>query len=180
MSQIVDRMLRAARLDPTLYDEVAADEGSMNQAMGAVVISAAAAGIGSSGIGGPIGLIGGALAALVGWFIWAFLAHLVGTRLLPESQTRSDLAPVLRATGFAAAPGVLRILGIIPLLGTLANFAANLWMLAAFTVAVRQVLRYNSTGRAVAVCLIGFFIQMAVFGLFTLVALGSAFMLVAR
>ena len=84
MATIVDRMIRAARLDPTLYIEVEQDEGAGGQAGGVVVLSAVAAGIGSTGQAGPFGLVGGALAALVGWFIWAFLAHFVGTRLLPE------------------------------------------------------------------------------------------------
>lgn len=180
MPLLVDRMMRAARLDPSLYDEAARDEGTMDHAIASVVISSVAAGIGSSLIGGPIGLIGGTLAALVGWFIWAFTAHFVGTRFLAEPGTRADLAPVLRAVGFAAAPGVLRVFGIIPLLGTLANFVANIWMLAAFVVAVRRSLGYASTGRAVAVCLIGFVMQMVVFGLFTLMVLGSAFMMIAR
>ena len=180
MSQLIDRMQRAAKLQPALFDEVARDEGAMNHAIASVVISAVAAGIGSSLIGGPIGLIGGTLAALVGWFIWAFTAHFVGTRFLAEPGTRTDLAPVLRAAGFAAAPGVLRVFGIIPLLGTLVNIVANFWMLAAFVVAVRQSLGYASIGRAAAVCLIGFVMQMAVFGLFTLIVLGGAFMTFAR
>lgn len=180
MPSLIDRMTRAAKLQPAVYDEAARDEGAMNHAIATVVVSAVAAGIGSSLIGGPIGLVGGTLAALVGWFIWAFTAHFVGTRFLAEPGTRTDLAPVLRAAGFAAAPGVIRVFGIIPLLGTLVNVVANIWMLAAFVVAVRQALGYASTGRAVAVCLIGFAIQMIVFGLFTLMVLGGAFMTFAR
>lgn len=180
MSSLIERMKRAARLDAALFAETAADESATGQAMGVVVLSSAAAGIGSAGIGGPIGLIGGALAALVGWFVWAFTVHFVGTRLLAEPGTRADLAPVMRATGFAAAPGVIRILGLVPLLGTLANFVAQLWMLAAFVVAVREVMAYRSTGRAVAVCIVGFVIQVAVFFLFAMLALGSAFMFAAR
>ena len=177
MALIVDRMMRAARLDPVVFREAAADEGAMGQAMAVVAISAAAAGIGASGLGGPLGLVAGAVGALVGWFVWAFLCHLIGTRLLREPQTRADLAPVLRAVGFAAAPGVIRILGIIPLLGPLVGFVANLWMLAAFVVAVREVLGYADTGRAVAVCAIGFVVQMIVFGLIALMFLGSALLL---
>jgi hypothetical protein len=39
---------------------------------------------------------------------------------------------------------------------------ASLWMLAAIIVAVRQALDYESTGRAVAVCAIGFAVNFAV------------------
>lgn len=176
MPSLIDRMKRAAKLESGLYDEIAADENATGQAIGAVIISSVAAGIGSAGLGGPVGLVGGTLAALVGWFIWAFSAHFVGTRLLAEPQTRADLAPVLRATGFAAAPGVIRILGIIPLLGPLVNLAAGLWMLAAFVVAVRQSLGTLSTGRAVAVCAVGLVFQLVILWLFMLVVVGSTLM----
>ena len=92
---------------------------------------------------------------MFGWLIWAGLTYLIGTRLLPESRTRADWGQLLRTTGFAAAPGIVRVLGIIPLLGWLVFGIAYLWMLAAFVVAVKQALDYTSTGRAIGVCLIG-------------------------
>ncbi len=95
------------------------------------------------------------IAALIAWFLWAFITYIVGTKLLPEPQTRSDMGELLRTTGFSASPGVLRVLGGVPLLGGLISFAVAIWMLVAFVVAVRQALDYRSTGRAVAVCLIG-------------------------
>ena len=180
MASLVDRMQRAAKLEPAAFNEIAADPDGMGHAMATVILSSVAAGIGSMGIGGPIGLVGGALAALVGWFIWAFTVHFVGTRFLAEAGTPRDVAPVMRATGLAAAPGVIRILGIIPLLGGLITLVANIWMLAAFVVAVRQSLNYASAGRAVAVCLIGFVVQVIVFWLFMLMVAGSAFLVFPR
>ncbi|MCP4572230.1 MAG: hypothetical protein GY838_07735 [bacterium] len=179
MDGFIERLIRAIKLDATLYDEVDKDEGSMGQAVGVVALSSLAAGIGAAGLGGPFGILAGLLAALVGWFIWAFTAHFVGTRLLAEPQTRAELSQVLRATGFAAGPGLIRVLGIIPLLGILVNFVASLWMLAAFVVAIRQVLDYQSTGRAVAVCIIGFVIQFLVYSLFAVIGLGGLFMAAA-
>jgi len=90
MASITDRMIRAAKLDVNLYEEVEADKGAMGQAMGVVVFSSIAAGIGSVGTTGIKGLVLGTIAALVGWFIWAFLTYLIGTKLLPEPQTKAD------------------------------------------------------------------------------------------
>ena len=180
MAAIVDRMIRAAKLDVTLFDEVDKDEGSMGQAMTVVVISSVAAGIGSAGILGPLGLIGGAAAALVGWFIWALLAHFIGTTMLAEPATRATLVQVMRVTGFAAAPGVIRVVAFIPVFGTLVNLVASLWMLAAFIVAVRQVLNYSSTGRSVAVCLLGWLVQVIIFSLFAVIGLGGIALMSAR
>ncbi|MDC4206255.1 MAG: hypothetical protein MPW14_02390 [Candidatus Manganitrophus sp.] len=47
MGQFVDRMIRAAQLDENLYEEVEADKGAMKQAIGVVVLSSLAAGIGT-------------------------------------------------------------------------------------------------------------------------------------
>jgi hypothetical protein len=99
----------------------------------------------------------------VGWFIWAGLTFLIGTKILPEPQTKADLGELLRTIGFSASPGVLRIFGMIPLLGGLIALAASVWMLVAMIVAVRQALDYTSTGRAVGVCVIGWLVQVAIF-----------------
>ncbi|MBI4253860.1 MAG: hypothetical protein HY616_02200, partial [Candidatus Rokubacteria bacterium] len=106
------RALRAARLDAQLFEEVEADPRATVQAGGVVVLAAVAAGVGSGARGlGEILL--GTVAALVSWFVWAYLAYWIGTRLLPEPATRANHGELLRAVGFASAPGMLRVLGVI-------------------------------------------------------------------
>ena len=73
MASLVNRMVRAAKLDSALYEEVEADSSALGQAMGVVAIASIAAGIGNMANGGVTGLIGGVIAALIGWFIWAGL-----------------------------------------------------------------------------------------------------------
>ena len=46
MELLVNRMIRAAKLEPNLYEEVEADEGALEQAVAVVLISSLAAGIG--------------------------------------------------------------------------------------------------------------------------------------
>ena len=122
MASITDRMIRAAKLDVNLYEEVEADKGAMGQAMGVVILSSVAAGIGTIGTTGIKGLVLGTIGALLGWFVWAFLTYYIGTRLLPEPQTKADFGEMLRTIGFSSSPGVLRVLGIIPMLGNILNF----------------------------------------------------------
>ncbi|MGD9227629.1 MAG: YIP1 family protein [Desulfobacterales bacterium] len=165
MASFTDRMIRAAKLDVNLYEEVEADKGAMGQAMAVVVLASVAAGIGTIGTIGIMGLVLGTLAALLGWFIWAFLTYFIGTRLLPEPQTKADYGELLRTIGFSSSPGVLRVLGIIPALGGILNFLIGIWMLVAMVIAVRQALDYKSTWRAVGVCLIGWIIQIAILAL---------------
>ena len=166
MASFTDRMIRAAKLDVALYEEVEADKGAMGQAMGVVILASVAAGIGAISATGIKGLIFGTIVALLGWFIWAFLTYVIGTRLLPEPQTKADYGELLRTIGFSSSPGVLRVLGIIPMLGAILNFIIGIWMLVAMVIAVRQALDYKSTWRAIGVCLIGWIVQIVIFALF--------------
>ena len=56
---MLERMIRAARLSPQLYEEVEADTGATSQAMMVVVLVAVATGIGTTGAGGAVGLLSG-------------------------------------------------------------------------------------------------------------------------
>jgi len=159
MSRLMDRIVRASKLDVHLYEEVEADKGAMGQAMGVVVLSSIAAGIGSIAKGGLLGIFMGAVFALIGWYIWAYLTYLIGTKVLPEPQTRADLGELLRTIGFSSSPGLIRVLGIIPGLAGVIFLGASVWMLVAMVVAVRQALDYKSTLRAIGVCVIGWIIQ---------------------
>jgi hypothetical protein len=165
MASFTERMIRAAKLDVNLYEEVEADKNAMGQAMGAVILSSVAAGIGTIGTTGLKGLVLGTITALAAWFIWAFLTYFIGTRLLPEPQTKADYGELLRTIGFSSSPGVLRVVGIIPMLGVIVNFVVGIWMLVAMVIAVRQALDYKSTWRAVGVCIIGWIVQIAIFAL---------------
>lgn len=159
MNIFVDRMIRAAKLSPGLYEEVENDPSSITQAMGVVLLASLAAGIGAISQAGASSLIMGVLTALAGWFIWALLTFYIGTKLLPEPQTRADYGELLRTIGFSSSPGIIRVIGIIPGLVAPVFLIAGIWMLAAMIVAVRQALDYKSTWRAIGVCLIGWVIQ---------------------
>jgi hypothetical protein len=160
MSSFKDRIIGAAKLDVQLYEEVEADRGAMGQAVAVVVLASIAAGIGSIGLRGASGLVMGTIGALIGWFIWSYLTYFIGTKFLPEPQTRADYGELLRTIGFSSSPGMIRILGIIPGLTGIVYFIASIWMLVAMVIAVRQALDYTSTLRAVGVCVIGWIIQM--------------------
>jgi hypothetical protein len=162
MASLTERMLGAAKLDATTYEEVEADAAATPQAMLVVVLASVAGGFAALRGMGIGGLLLSALASLIGWYVWAFITYFVGTRVLPGTKTQADVGQLLRTIGFSATPGLIRVIGIVPGLGTLVAFVASLWMLVAMVVAVRQALDYESTGRAVAVCVIGFALNFAV------------------
>ncbi len=166
---LLQRMIRAAKLETALYEEVEADKTALGQAMLIVVLHGIAAGIGSYDELGTEGLLLGTLGQLVSWFIWALITFLIGAKLLPERQTEADLGQLLRTIGFAASPGLLLVLGLVPGVGTIINFVVQIWMLVAFVVAVRQALDYTSTVRTVVVCLLGWVVMVVVSAVLLLV-----------
>jgi hypothetical protein len=159
MQIYIDRIVRAAKLDINLYEEVEADKKAMGQAMGVVVLSSIAAGIGSIGTMGVKGIIIGAITALIAWYVWAYITYFIGVKILPEPQTKADHGELLRTIGFSSSPGLLRILAIIPGISGIVFTITSIWMLTAMVIAVRQALDYQSTLRAVGVCIIGWVFQ---------------------
>jgi hypothetical protein len=135
------------------------------------LLAGIAGGVGLLGRGAssPQALAGGVIGALIGWVAWAALTYFIGTRLLPEPQTRANVGELLRTIAFASSPGLLRVLGVIPVLGLPLYAIASVWMLVAMIVAVRQALDYTSTGRAVAVCVVGWALSLAVAAIIGLV-----------
>ena len=174
MASFIDRIIRASKLDVHLYEEVEADTRAMSQAMGVVVLSSIAAGIGNIARGGLGGILTGTIIALIGWYIWAYLTYFIGTKFLPEPQTEANPGELLRTIGFSSSPGLIRVLGIIPWLAGVVFLVASIWMLVAMVIAVRQALDYKSTLRAVGVCVIGWIIQSLILVLLFTVLGGAA------
>ena len=170
MSTLTNRLLGSVGLKADSYEEVEADTHANLQAVGVVVLSslAAAVGVGATKLGSIAALL---VVALASWIIWVLLTLMIGTQLLPGNSTRSDFGQVLRTTGFSSAPGVFRVLGIVPVIGWSLFLAATVWMLFSFVVAVRQALDYSNTGRALAVCSLGWLVHGLLFIGFVMVAL---------
>jgi hypothetical protein len=150
------RVSGAAVFDSGIYESIEADPHATKQAVAVVLLSALASGIGASGLVGPrpLMLVAISALALVTWLAWGMLMFQIGTRLLPEPQTNATLGELLRTTGFAASPGLLQIFAILPGMAIPVFVGVWLWMIGAMIIGVRHALDYQSTARAVAVCLV--------------------------
>jgi hypothetical protein len=162
MQSFPSRMVGAARFHSGTYEEVEADTKANGQAVAVVIIASLAAAIGV-GATDPRSLLGMLAVAMISWLIWVMLTLFIGTRLLPGSVTQADFGQVLRTTGFSASVGILRVLGVIPAIRGPVFAVVTVWMLITFIIAIRQALDYTSTGRAVAVCLLGWLIHGILF-----------------
>lgn len=163
---ILDRAIRAARLDKSVYEEVEADTSATTQAAIVVVVGALASAVGigtamAQGTIDPAGVTGGGLGAivgevvagLVGWAAYAYAAFLVGTTILKGAETHADWGQVARTLGFASAPRALFIVAVIPGLFSIASIVIGIWLLVTTVFAVRASLDVG-TGRAVAIAIV--------------------------
>lgn len=153
---LVPRMLGAATFNIATFEEVEHDETATGQAAMVVAMVAAAGAIGSS----PLGLFtagGAALAALVGWVVWAGITYLVGDKVFEGTATWGEL---LRTLGFAQAPGVLYLFGFLPLVGWILDMVIPLWMGIAAFIAVRQALDFGN-GKTFFTILVGWGVYSA-------------------
>ena len=163
---MINRMIRAARLDVAFYEEAEADTSLTQEALMVVILVSVAAGIGSFlggiiniGIGAAVlGLIIGIVLGIVNYYIWAYVTQFVGTNLFHGT---ADVGELLRTLGYASAPRVLSILSFIPCVGGLISLVGAIWALVAGVIAVRQALDFD-TGNAVLTVIIGWIIILII------------------
>ena len=160
MATFGQRMAGAMTGDVRTFEEIEKDQTAIGQAAMVILIAAFAAFIGNifrNSLGGGVAIL---IGSLIGYAVWTVLVVVIGSKLMPEPATRADFPEAFRVIGFAAAPGVFNVLTIIPFLGQLISFVISLWMLVVMVIAVRSVLDYTSTVRAIVVCLIGFVVYL--------------------
>ena len=164
---LVGRMVRAARLEVNLYEEVEADTRANGQAFVAVVIASMAAGLGAGIAGVRVegglwflwGLLIGLASALAGWLVWSLFAYWLGTTIFRGPETSATYGELLRTIGFSNSPRVLSFFIFIPFVGGIIAFAVSIWALVAGIIAVRQALDF-STWRAIGTCIVGWVLYM--------------------
>jgi hypothetical protein len=149
-------------LDARTFEEIEADTSANGQALLVVIVASLAAGLGAGIQLGGIGLLRETIGALVGWVMWAGVTWVIGSKLLPEPQTRTDMGELLRVIGYAYAPQLFAFFAFLPFLGVVISTIVAFWVLAATILAVRQALDYENTWRAAAVVLIGWLIFVVI------------------
>ena len=159
------RLKKAIFLDVAFYEEVEKDKRFNDQAMMTVVLVSVVQGFMIAGFA-PIALVQGILGSLIRFLIWAFFIAFVGTRILPEPETESNTGELIRTLGFAYAPGLLVVFKIFPIISSFIDPVVTILQLAAMTIAVRQALDFDSTVRAVGVCIVAFILMIVALTLF--------------
>ena len=164
---MVDRIVRAIRLDWTVFREIAVDPEATKQAAIIVLVVSFLSAVGS-GLGLLVAKVGFGTAVLgffnewliggvlIGWIGWAILTYFVGTTLF---KGESSIEEMLRVLGYASAPRLLGLLGFIPCVGWMFTFAGWILALIAGVIAVREAMEFD-TGNAVVTVLISWVIAL--------------------
>lgn len=159
---MIERIVRAIRLDWTVFREIAEDQKAMKEAAIIVLVVTFLSAIGSAvgvtvaglGIGRAVTsffnewLING---VLIGWIGWAIITYFVGALLF---QGKTDIPEMMRVLGYASAPKLLGLFGFIPCIGWLAALAGWLLSLIAGVIAIREAMDFD-TGKAIVTVVIG-------------------------
>ena len=184
MGQLLDRMIRAAKLDAKIYIEVEADATATRQALFIVLLYSICSGIGFgfADLFTPdteyffVRMFTVLVGALVFWLLWSRIIYFVGTTVFrgPKAPWRSiaTYSELLRSVGFAATPGTLMIFAFVPFpVGGIITLIAGVWMFTATVIAVRQSLDF-STGRAISSCVVaGAIYMLLLIGLIVLLSI---------
>jgi Yip1 domain len=175
-----ERAIGALKLDANTFEDIERDPTAISQAVGIIALAALASGLANVWYGGLSGIVLGVVTALIGYSLWAVVVWLVGTKLMPDPATKADFPETFRVIAFAATPGIFMIVTIIPLLGWALLFLlwpiVWLWTMAIMVIAVRQVLDYTETFKAVIVVVIGFVAYMVFWGTVAMMGIGAAMM----
>lgn len=169
-----ERLVGAMKLDVNTFEDIERDPTAMGQAVGVIALAAVSTGIGNVWYGGLTGILFGVITSLIGYAVWAVIVWLVGTKVMPDPATKADFPEAFRVIAFAAAPGVLGAVTIIPILGWLLLFLISVWSIAAMVVAVKAALDYTDTFKAVIVVIIGFVVNLVITALLSAMFLGGA------
>lgn len=156
--QIVARLTRMVKLDFTVFPEIEQDEAATTEAAVIVLVTSLIGALGLIGAGFWRFLLQFVISVGVGWLLWSYITLIVGTRLFGGSATFWGMA---RTLGYASAPGILRLLGFIPIIGWLFSLAAWVLSLILGFYAVRETLELT-TEKALLTVIIGWVVMVVI------------------
>jgi hypothetical protein len=115
----------------------------------------------------------GALGSFFGWAFYAWVAYIIGVKLFPGPQTKSNWGEIARTLGYANTARFLIVFELIPGLSALTRTVVGIWVLVSTIIALRAALDC-STARAVVVAIVSSIAQVIVIAIALGIALALA------
>lgn len=170
MNLLFSRMLRAARLDLSLFDEIIDDPKTQGHAYWVVAIMAMATGYGMFSRTGSMSVNIGLATTLVAWYLWAFTIYYLGkTFLFRDAPVQPDRKTVMRVVGFAQAPGLLRLLGVIPQMTVLVFLLTAAWIIVICVLGMQKAYQTPHFAKVGLLCAATWAVVLFVHGLFFII-----------
>ncbi len=163
-SSLLERVVGVVRLKRATYEEVEHDRDATIQAAAIVIATSVAAGIGAVSSEGTLAFVTYTAAGLVGWAVYAWLTYIIGTRIFATSETSADWGELARTLGFASAPRLLLLLGLVPGLFELVGLVVGIWVILTTITALKAALDFG-TWRAIGTGLLGLIAQGIIFAI---------------
>ena len=152
---MIDRIIRAIKLDKLLFREVALNENRLTESFIIVLLVAVVSGLGNAiNASRPVFSFFAEITNNIffGWILWSLIAYFIGTAFFNGNSTVNTL---LRTIGYANAPRLLGFFGFIPCIGWLFALAGAILSLVAVVIAIREAMLFE-TEKALLTALIGF------------------------
>jgi hypothetical protein len=150
---MTDRIFGALRLQESTYEEVEADQKATGEAAFIIVGTSLVSGAVNGALTGVSSGFFGALGSFIGWAFYAWVAYIVGVKLFPGPQTKSNWGEIARTLGYANTARFLIVFELVPGLQAITRTVVGLWVLIATIVALRAALDIG-TGRAILVAIV--------------------------
>lgn len=140
---MLTRALQAAQLRGALYRQLTDEPQEIFYALGIVALSGLALGLGLQS-NPPVTLesappwmviVFSAYTRLMGWFLYAGIVYLVGSKILGGN---AGFRHLLRGLGLTFGPGVLAVFGGIPVVGVAFIAVSALWIFPAALIAIKE------------------------------------------
>ena len=169
---VINRILRLARLDTTVFDEVRDDVNELIPALVTIAVSALLAGLGAflfvqvnfdskpDGLFLRTFLMGGIFLALL-YGVWVLITYVV---LVQVYKASADLQSLFRTMGYASIPLALSVLMFIPVLYPVFAIVPIALLFVMCVYATQSVTNADST-QVVIANLAGFAVMVLVLGI---------------
>ena len=158
LAEFLNIIFKSLKLDRSLYRENRYFGEAAIYFAGLIMILDGVAGAvaANSLVQTSIGMSG--LTAILTWFIWSIFIYVIGVKIFPDKETKTEYKKILIAVGYAHAPGLIRFFGVTPELSLPVILLTQLWIFASLIVSTKQVLNIKSNFKAFGVVFLSFLI----------------------
>ena len=159
LAEFLNIIFRSIKLDRSLYkDNKYFGEAAIYFAGLIMILDGVAGAVAANSIvRTSVGLSG--LTAILTWFIWSIFIFVIGVKIFPDKDTKTNFKKILIAVGYAHAPGLVRFFAVTPDLMMPIIFLTQFWIFAGLIISTKHILNLKSNFKSFGIVLLSFLIS---------------------